>query len=258
MLVTSKVVGMETLPIYKDFDLPTKHLVSEEHFVPPKARDEEEIERRRALPTGTLLAEHQEVGLAMASTILKRVSRPEDVRFSSRILSASGLNTAWYSFARGAENEVMRRRLKLPYLAAYAPEFRQTSDEILYDAAYYFTEAKNSAVNLRDALELRHGRKIDQYRRSLGRNVGKASLTLACVSLGSEITSYLPSADIQLLVRKQSLGALNDARCLDGTIGLPPSIAQLADPDSHLSVYWRRESPNGAKQAYEAAVDLHI
>lgn len=248
---------MEKERVYKDFDLPTKHLDGL-HFIPPKARDQNEIERRRQLPRGVLLAEHQERGLAIASTILKHVEDRESVEFSSRILSASGLNSAWYGFARGAEYEVMRRRLKLPFLAVQKPEFQESSADMLYNAAYEFGEARATADQLKTAIEA-HSPKVDNYRRTLGRMIGKASLTLACVDLGDELCARpLGSVDTQTLVRARSLRALNDARTLGDSIGLPPSVAQLADPDSHLSVFWRREAPNGAAMAYRTAVSLQL
>ncbi len=249
---------MEKERIYKDFDLPTKHLGSEIHFKPPKARDDEEIERRRQLPQGVLLAEHQERGLAVASTILKVVNDSDSVEFSSRVLAASGINSAWYGFARGAEYEVMRRRLKLPYLAVDGPDYRQTSDEILYDAAYRFGEARSYAEELRGAL-LTHSTKVEQLKRTVGRTVGKAALTLACVPAGDKLIAHpLSRIDTQNVVRQHCLRSLNDSRTLEETIGLPPSMAQLADPDSHLSVYWRREAPTGAVRAYETATEIQL
>lgn len=249
---------MEKEVIYKDFDLPTKHLVTERHFVPAKARDEDEIERRRGLRSGVLLAEHQERGVAVAASILKRLHQPEDVAFASRIISAAGLNTAWYSFARGAEHEVMRRRLKLPFLAAHAPEFRPSSDELLYDAAFFFDEARQTAEGLVDIIGL-DARKEERLRKQFGKQVGKASLTLACVSLGDELQANpLSSVDTQNRVRQRCLQTLDNSRTIDETIGLPPSIAQFTEHDSHLSVYWRREAPSGAQQAYQQAVNQHL
>lgn len=248
---------METIRIHKDFDLPTKHIKGR-HFVPPRARDQEEIDRRRQLPKGVLLAEYQERGLAVASTILKFVEDPQSIRFASRLISASGLNSAWYSFARGAEHEVMRRRLKLPMLAVNDPTYRENTEDMLYTAAYALGEDRAIAAQLVTALETQSPQ-ADRYKRKLGRMVGNASLHVACVELGDKLVEHpLASADTQLLVRQRSLGTLQDARNLGKTIGVHPSIAQLADPDSNLSVFWRREAPNGALQAYENAIELRL
>ncbi len=243
---------------FKDFDLPTKHLEPGNHFVPPKARDEQEIARRHSLPHGTILAEHQAQGLGMASTILKLIERPEDIAFSSRVLAASGLNTAWYAFARGAEAEVMRRRLKLPYLAASTPGLRKTSADLVYESAHMFGEAMVYAGTVVNAMQEHHPR-LGEYKRAVGRISGRAALTLACVELGDQLrVQDISGSDIQTLVRQRGLRALQDSRTLDEQIGVPPSLAQLADPDSHLSVFWRRESPNGALKAYETAAELRL
>lgn len=254
---------METTTLYRDFDLPTKHLEETKHFIPAKARDEAEITRRRDLAPGTLLAEQQERGVAVATTIIKLVTEPNDIAFSARLLSAAGLNTAWYSFARGAENEVMRRRLKLPFLAAHQPlgqelPVRPNTDDLIQETAYLFSEARASGLGLVDAIQCNPVR-AERLRKAFGRQVGKASLTLACVELGDQLQSPLIGAvDTQKLVRGQCLQALEDARTLGHQIGLPPSIAQLADPDSHLSVYWRREAPNQAVDAYHRSTELHL
>lgn len=249
---------METPRIYKDFDLPTKHLGADKHFVPAKARDEAEIARRANRQPGVLLAEQQERGVAVASSILKHLTAPEGVAFSARVLPAAGLNTAWYSFARGAEFEVMRRRLKLPFLVARTDEFRQSSDDLLTEAAFRFDEARGKGVELIAAIEGELP-KTERVKRSFGRMVGKASLTLACVELGDRLVEHpLGSVDTQILVRQRSLQALNDARTLQTEVGLPPSLAQLADPDSHLAVFWRREAPTDAVRAYHTAVDLQL
>lgn len=249
---------METTTLHKDFDLPTKHLGEGKHFVPAKARDEAEIARRRQLAPGTLLAEHQERGVAMAATIIKLVNKPDDIAFTARLLSAAGLNTAWYSFARGAESEVMRRRLKLPFLAVHQPEVRPSTSDLVQEAAFRLSEARDSGVALIDALN--HAPlKTERLSKTFGRQVGKASLTLACVELGDALQAQpLTTVHTQNLVRGRCLQALEDARTLSQQVGLPPSIAQLADSDSHLSVYWRREAPNEAVSAYHQAAELHL
>ena len=242
--------GMRTQeqPIFKDFDLPTQHL-AEEHYVPPKARSAAEIERRHRLPKGSLLAEHQHRGLKVAAGILGNIIDQPDVDFSARLLAAAGLNTAWYGFAQGAETEVMRRRLKLPRLDGWQPAWRPSGPDLLREATDGFEEAVFAAKAVVSAVEHRSPRTAG-YKKTLGRAIGNSSLTLACVPVADQLVLGGTDHDIQLLVRQRSLHTLNDARQLSGEIGSHPSIAQLADQDSDLSVYWRRNAPNGALQAF--------
>lgn len=244
-------------PIFKDFDLPTQHL-GEGHYVPPKARDADEIDRRKQLPRGTLLAEQQQIGLKVASQILKQLEDPADVTFASRLLAASGINTAWYSFAQNAEHEVQRRRLKLPLLIAGQPQWRPDSGELLRDGIAHFDEAVDQAGKVLVGTEYRSPRTVG-FKTNLGRVAGKASLTLACINLGDKVVGApILDSDVQQLVRQQSLQTLRDSRALSHDIGSHPSLAQLANPLSDLSVFWQREAPNGALQAFHGALEEFV
>lgn len=225
--------------------------------MPPKARSTEEIERRKRLPRGTLLAEQQHLGLKVASHILRCVQSPKDVQFTSRLLAASGMNTAWYGFAQGADYEVQRRRLKLPMLTSGRPDWRPTSEEIFRNSGDKFEEAAVLAGKVVTCVEYRSPRSSD-FKKDLGRTIGKGALTLASVPIADSFVNNveLTDADIQLVVRQRGLQALSEGRALGATIGSNPSIAQLANPDSDLAVYWRREAPNGAHDAINVAHEL--
>lgn len=243
--------------IFKDFDLPTNHLPGVQHYVPRRARSAAEIERRRGLRPGTLLAEHQVRGLTVASLILDHIEEPVDVQFSSKVLAVSGLNTAWYSFARGAEEKVMRRRLKLPVLATGSSEHQPNLSILLLGSRDRLSKAVLDAHMLVAANELLPPAEVEDRKRQLGRSVGDISLELACVSSPDGIGRYgdvISDFDAQNFARKRGLWALHHARTLATEVGSYPSVAQLADPDSDLSVYWRRTAPNGAVDAYEEAL----
>lgn len=234
---------------YSNFDLPRQHIYSD-HYVPSRARDTEEIARRRALPTGTILAEYQRDGLQMATNILAHVEEPEDVAFAVDTLAASGLNSAWYSYARHAS--VMRRRLSLPELAndEVGDGWRQTRNGLLTKAQRGLAFTAELAGQL--AASRSEGREVDRQSIALGRQLGNVSLELACVRLGNAPES-LSAFDVQSLAREQALEALEYSRVVASQTGTHPSLAQLADVDSPLSVYWRREATNGAYEAYERA-----
>ncbi len=244
---------MSTRP-YRDFDLPTRHLTGERHFIPPKARDEAEIERRRAQRPGTLLTEAQHKGVVIASRILAAVHAKDSLNFVAETLAPASLNTAWYLF--GQDAPTMRRRLKLEVLGTDDPEQRptaymlhQSSVEDLQTATAYSAELVGAT---RAGLE-----STGRLRRELGRVLGHGALTLSCVPLGDTIgyeAAALSNFDLQAIARQRGLHALQQARVLTEAIGTPPSIAQLADPISDLSVYWQRNAPNEALEAYETAV----
>lgn len=241
---------MSEKPPFKDFDLTVKH-VDGRHYVPPKARRPEEIERRRRLPRGSLLAEQQRKGIVIGAAILHRVQEPEDITFTRRVLAAGGLNTAWYSFAQDAP-DVMRRRLKLPPVAVENDPWRADSATLLESARLRYDDAVLLADRVVAATELR-ARRLHQHKKVLGRHLGETSLILACVDMDANAI-YGTAFDVQHVVRQRSLAALEDARNLAGEVGAHPTLAQLADPDSDLSVYWRRNAPIGAYDAYEAAI----
>lgn len=241
---------------YTDFDLPTNHLPGNQHFIPPKARDSDEIARRRELRPGTLLAEYQVRGLGMAAIILENVQEVEDVKFASKVLAVSGINSAWYSFARGYEHQVMRRRLKLPVLATdngeaelSVAEFLPNSHEALQKAALEAHMLVGANQNL--------PAKIEQYKKQIGRSLGGVSLALACLASpeGLQEATQSDGFEAQNFARRRGLWALHHSRTLATQLGSYPSIAGLADRDSDLSVYWRRNAPDGALEAYEQALE---
>lgn len=236
---------------FKHFDLPSHHLTGDRHYVPPKARKSEEIERRKALPTGALLAEHQLRGIRIASSILERVVEKPDLDFTAKIISAGGINSSWYGFARGSQ--VMRRRLQLPYLAGSLDTPPPTGIGQLSSVRQSFEEAGTIAGSLVSSIETR-SRRTNLQKRLLGRALGDASLSLACITLGRSYSMQSDPYDIQAEVRQQGLTALEAARTLEAEIGTPPSLAQLADTDSDLAVYIRRNAPNAVFEAYEEAL----
>lgn len=243
--------------IFKDFDLPTNHLPGNQHYVPPKARTADEVARRRELRRGTLLIEKQASGLSMAGLILDALEEPEDIRFAAKVLAISGLNSAWYIIGRGSEAEVMRRRLKLPILATGDPALQPDVMSLLPSARARIRGAVPRAHVLVAAHE-HVPAKVADLKKEIARSVGTASIELACVArsemLGRNNSTVSDSA-AQNFVRQSGLWVLHHGRTTASEIGSYASMAQLSDRDSDLSVFWRRNAPNGAVEAYEAAVE---
>lgn len=240
---------------FTDFDLPTKHLSGGNHFVPPKARSKEEIERRRRLPAGTLLAEYQYRGLAMSTIILGLVREPQDLESATAIISPAGLNTSWYIHALGSE--VMRRRLKLAKLATDDPEQRPSSYMLHRQATDLFAEATDTAHRLVVATS-RGQESMYDYKKRVARTVGHASLVLDSVEIGDQVgygSIQVTDFELQHMARNRGLQVLQQARTLQDQIGEAPSLAGLADPDSGISVFFRRQATNQALEAYEQAYE---
>lgn len=241
--------------MYKDFDLPSTMQFKGEPYIPPKTRHADEAERRRRLPSGTILAEAQRDGVAIAAEILTEIEEPESLGFASRLLGASALNTSWYLFAEGAP--VMRRRLKLPLLAAPEGIIRPDTISLVQARNRRLAEVRHRADTYAQMVgfALAEAAQSDSAT-ELGRLVGNTALSIATVDLGDLFTfGQGDDFTVQEAVRRRSLQTLRDARVLGLDLHTVPSLAQLADPDSDLSVFWRRNAPNHAYRAYCDAVD---
>lgn len=234
---------------FSNFDLPRQHLSDQGHYVPPKARDEAEIARRRMLPRGTLVAEQQVRGIEVAHRILETVKVGEDMAFTTRMLGMAAINSSWYIFGQGAP-DVMRRRLMLPKMADDENEWRQTPDELRVQTINGLRESRRQAAAITEATAA--NRLTARRSRSFGRLLGNVSLHLGVLDDGRTIIGG-DAFEVQKHVRDKALDLLEFARQFGQDTQSHPSIAQLANPDSPLGVHWRREAPDNAFYAYEAA-----
>lgn len=240
---------------FRDFDLPKNHLKNVPHYEPRPPRDSSEIDRLAELPRGTYDAELQHRGIAIATAILSQLDEGgQGLRFATRWLAASGLNTSWYNF-KECSSDVMRWRLKLPILATEDPEQRPSALMLHRQIIGSMRESVMHAAGV--VTEIAQPPLLETRRRQLGRNLGHGALIMSCFAVGDFIgyeSGNLGDYDLQSLARQRGLASLEDGRNLASTIGVAPSKAQLADPDSPLSVFWRREAPQDAFEAYEFAV----
>lgn len=244
---------------YRDFDLPVEHLMAERHYVPPRTHDPAETMRRRDLNPGTLLREMQLRGITVARTILDTITEEEGRRYATEILGIAGLNTAWYSYAHN-RTDVMRRRLKLPLMT----HPRSRGHEMVYeDATEMLSKAEAKAKLLVEAHEY-IPEKIAMRQKDVGVTVGNTALHLLLyvpvldgvfpVPYPDEDEILPREEDMQSTARAIALSGLSRARTIHREIGAHPSIAQLADPYSHLNVYWHRHAPGSAQSALRDAL----
>ncbi len=235
----------------RDFDLPAEHLNKDFDFIPAKAHDPAEIQRRRELGRGTLITETQARGLGVAKTILENIHDEDGLMFASDVLSVAGLNTAWYSYAQNSD--VMRRRLKLPIMAH--PRLRSV-DMIIEDTVESLGKQVERAGMLALATDLRL-RSEPEHQRKLGVGVGNLSLRLAMIEpivAGAFYGAGDSDELAQQIARTHSLRTLDRARILYRKVKTHPSIAQLSDPYSDLAVYWHRNAPGSIQSAVTDAL----
>jgi hypothetical protein len=237
---------MNKLP-YTNFDLPRQHLNAPD-YIPARTRDNDEAERRRLLPTGTLVLEQQRRGLAVIAGVLARLDQPDDIAFASHIFAASTLNSSWYSYGKHAS--VMRRRLELPTFATESG-WRENRQDFVAKIGSSIVRAQQLAGDMiaTHATSRRTARQTELF----GRYVGTVSLEIAGLPI-VDMPQTMDPFDVQSAVRDVSLDVLETARTLGHQIGHNPSLAQLADIDSDVLVYWRREAPNGAYDALESTL----
>lgn len=240
---------------YKDFDLPTKHIEGERHYIPPKARDRAEIERRKSQPAGTLLAEHQHAGLAVATIMLGILQDTDDIMSAASFIVPAGLNSAWYSHAQ--HSQVMRRRLKLAKLATEDPEQRPTSYMLHHEATDLFGKATDAAKQLVLAIRHQIPEGIFDSRKELLYTLGHASLVLDSVSIGDQVgwDIQVTDFDLQDLARKRALNALERSRALQAEIGEPPTMAAFGDYDGLIARELRKNATDAVVEAYQTGFE---
>jgi len=246
----------EKLP-YSQLNLPKYHLPAEgPNYRPYNSRDYEEIERRNSLRPGSLVLEQQYFGTGLASSMISEIDKNEidDGGFTTRMLAVAGINSSWYSFARGSN--VMSRRLILPKMAEEIDDidYRETRESLIQKCNQGMFASAVMAGYLYDMHE--YGIKVGERARevSLGRNLGNTSLSLACLDV-VDTTKHKSVFDAQDLAREHSMKLIESSKALVGRIGSYPSMAQFAEADSELMVYWRRFAPNEAVGLLNSAIE---
>ena len=241
----------------RNFDLPAQHINNTDgaNYVPPRARDPQEIARRQELPPGSLIREFQASGATVAKAIYDYpVSEPEDIQFIRQRLAVPLLNSAWYAFADSAKTpEVfMRRELKLPVIAVDKDDWR-ASKEFLEARV---KEGLARTANLASRVMIHHeqGNETSRIRaeKQLGRSMGNTALTLINLQHANAPLG-MNEADIQDVVMLDASTLLADARTSHEPTGYHASIAQFADTNSPLSIDWRQSAPR-SNEAYHALV----
>jgi hypothetical protein len=240
-----------------NFDQPVVHVPEESvHFVPPKARSAAEIARRKKMPKlppgkSQLIAEYQKRGVDFSAGIFEKVGDEASIKYAAGTLAVVAWNASWYTNARRA-TDVMRRRQLLPKIADDETGARLTEVELSGRIGNSFMTLSMQAEGI--VAERARGQVVSSHDWKFGQKAGNTALELS--ALHHNITGIGGNAvEIQDQMMAAAMLTAEEARNLGLVIGAVPSFAQFADPDSALSVNWRRNAPNGALEAYHATVE---
>lgn len=248
---------------YSQFNLPSHHLpLNGSDAQPASARKPAEIYYRRSRRKGSLVLDEQRKGLMIADRMVQAIEtgKFDDDDFTARMLAMAGINTSFYTYAR--DSRVMDRRLDLPTLASDEGDrlANYTSrSELLNQASGGMDKSLQLGTKLYEAFLIRREGVATSVR--LGKSLGNTSLLLASLNLPKKV-SGLTVFEAQHTTREHLLDLLEDARTIASKpvsglkpMGSHPSIMQLADPNSDLSVYWRRNAPNDAVDLLESSIE---
>lgn len=239
------------------YDLPVANLNQlTGHYVPPRARSKVEAERRRKNPPNTVILEAQTDGIEILGRSFEAIAEDQDIRdYFAREIGSVCLNTAWYSYAniqpdnsRPSIDNVGRRRLELPKHALIDDEgivHYETGVNNQHEIEDGLLKAALLAVRLETAHKHELEKLTYRARKQFGHMIGNVGLRLAATPLigNRDEDPY----NVQTAVRDAGREAIEHSRELhDGTY---PTVAQLVDLDSQLSVHLRRSSPTLMRDA---------
>lgn len=242
---------MNTSSLPKNYELSTLRRTGE-HYIPRRSHGPVEIERRRAQGgKGVLILEQQQRGIEVASNWLSSIEDPNQRARLAKIMGGAMLFSAGYVFD-GDSRLRMRHITKLPLVAEH-DGWRETTEG--YDAKSY-ASLETAALATEELLVARRNEFVlPRHFMDAARAVGNAGLRLALLSPRSCSENDRPK-DLQLMVLESARDMHNAAIELGEKLGTPPSIAQLADRLSPLSVELQRTEPDELIGGYHAAYEL--
>lgn len=242
---------MEKKPYTKYF-LPNHDLAIQD-AKPERTRDPLEIEARRSVRgTGSLVLQRQGRGIETVSETLKNIEDPELQRQWAGFAGGAMLMSANYMFERDPV-EKMNHALDLPELATQFGD--RTSPDTLEEYTY---RSLASTADSSYKLANRVAERAPSVRNYLGlaRRIGQAGLMLA-VFPWRETSPGESAFDIQMEARASAMQIHDNAIALGRTLEVVPSVMQLADHLSPLSVHAQRTMPTEVHDAYIAALEVY-
>ena len=232
---------------FSQFEIPRMHLPAEpthRHYKPAPALEKTEIERRKKLPYGTLLAEQQHHSIQVARQVLEVVGQTgslTSLEKASDQIAAALFNSTFYLDA-GRAVGVMRRVYELKHNESRPLPAIQT--DFVDEAVESLTVAEVISERLVISRAKKHAC-TPVYEKRLAHQFANAFMSLSCVAVAEDFNDLFDDdsrdlSAIQNLTREACLVTEARSKTLDGRV-VYPSIAQLADKASPEAEYWMEQ-----------------
>ncbi|MBH1980613.1 hypothetical protein I8H83_04645 [Candidatus Saccharibacteria bacterium] len=212
---------------------------------------------KRQLHPGTLVPDQEYRSISITDALHPtRFESPRDQHAARDIYTRIALGSANYGLR---SDETMFSVLKLGLVAdgrrtTYAERHYTTPEEYLAQTQRSIALAAMTAEARLQLLRTDGDpERIRVLSRSVGRHLGNAGLQTLAYDMPGKF-NHLHPVDIQIKSKELAIELLSDTRSYAQDIGVVPSVAQLAEPDSPVAVDIRRNAPPAVRRAYEAAL----
>lgn len=240
----------------KQLDLPRNHFEGISHYETYRS-DIPGIIAKRQLHPGTLISDQEHRSVQIIDALHPtRFDSPSDQHAARDIYTRTTLGSANYGLR---SDETMFSTLRLGLVAdgrrtTYAERHYTSPEEYLAQTQRSIAlAAMTSETRLRLLRTGGDPKRIYVLKRSVGRHLGNAGLQTLSYDMPGKFT-HLHPVDIQIKSKERAIELLSDTRDYAQDIGVVPSVAQLAEPDSPVAVDIRRNAPPAVRRAYEAAL----
>lgn len=239
----------------KQLDLPRNQFYDLDDYTTYPSDDPLVIAKRREHP-GTLISDQELRGIAILDALNPdRFDNTRDQHAARDIYTHTTLGSANYGLR---SDETMYSTLRLGLAAdgsrtRYAERYYTSPEEHVARTRGYLGRAA-ALADTRLQLQRVGGdqERITTIDRHIGRNLGNAGLSTLIYDMPGKL-SHLHPVDIQLKSKERAIELLSDVREYGQSIGVLPSVAQLAEFDSPVAVDIRRHATPAVRRVYMQA-----
>ncbi len=209
------------------------------HYVPAKARDEHEINRRSGpnRPPGTLIIEEQTLGAGVVAQGFDLSTTAEEVDEWADVAKFAAIGTALYLLA-DPSGETAQRHTQLPKLGADSLAERPTPQSLRQNMVDAYRWAYMLSFNyLAGYMVGSNASQLEKIRLRTGKTFAYAGYLAECVRIAPVVSDPerpFTNHETQLMVREGSMGLVQATISLAPEYDALPSVAQLA-PGNHYS-----------------------